>query len=129
MTLLLNIFLVLELDKKAQLDLMLLAQSGLPGKCCCFNELLWRLLSRWAVDPTYQDLSHKVSSEVNWIRRTFDRPPRGHRDLWWGRWSAYDVPGNAKWSPLTAPTGAYTVRTGPGGLPLEPPDCWGTPTQ
>ena len=61
---------------------MLLAQSGLVGRTYA-NKILWSLLSNWALDPTYEDLSHKVSSEVGWARRNFDRPPRGNRDLKW----------------------------------------------
>ena len=60
----LEIFNVLELDKKARVDLMLLYHSGLPGRTSA-NKVLWMLLSEWALDPTYEDLSHKVSKEAH----------------------------------------------------------------
>jgi hypothetical protein len=123
------IFKFLELDKKAKVDLMLLAQSGLVGRTRA-NEILWKLLSSWAVDPAYEDLSHKVSSEVGWARRAFDRPPKGHKDLHWWRWSSYEEPGwSLRWSPKEVPHGPWDLRMGPGGEPLQPPDCWGTPHQ
>lgn len=125
----LNIMRFLELDKKARLDLLLLAQSGIVGRTQA-NKLLWNLLSNWALDPTYEDLSHKVSSEVGWARRTFDRPPRGHKDLGWWRWSCYDAPKwHKKWSPLEVPRGHWDLVRGLGGEPLPPPLCWGVPHQ
>ena len=90
------IFKVLELDQKAQLDLMLLAHSGHIGRGYA-NKILWDLMSKWALDDTYEDLSHKVSNQVGWARRSFDRPPADHSDLSWWTWSAYDEP-QKKWS-------------------------------
>ena len=120
---------VLELDKKARVDLLLLAQSGIVGRTQA-NKLLWNLMSNWALDPTYEDLSHKVSSEVGWARRTFDRPPRSHKDLVWWRWSCYDVPKwDKRFSPLEVPRGHWDLKKGPGGEPLPPPACWGAPHQ
>ena len=40
----------LELDRKAQADLLLLAHPGLAG-CCEANEILWELLTMWALKP------------------------------------------------------------------------------
>ena len=70
---LLQIFNVLELDKKARVDLMLLYNRGIAGRTCA-NKLLWELLSDWAMEPSYEGLSRKVSSEALWLRTTFDRP-------------------------------------------------------
>lgn len=124
-----TIFRVLELDRKAMVDLMLLAQSGVVGRSKA-NQILWKLLSTWALDPAYEDLSHKVSSEVGWARRTFDRPPRGHKDLGWWRWSAYEDPHwSYRWSPREVPQGPWDLVMGPGGEPLQPPKCWGKPHQ
>ena len=68
-----KVFVVLELDRKARVDIMLLAQSGLVGRSVA-NELMWDLMSTWALVDCYEDLSHKVSYEIKWRRRTFDRP-------------------------------------------------------
>ena len=126
----LQIFRVLELDRKSQRDLLLLAQSGLVGRTMA-NKTLWELCSHWALDPTYEDLSHKCTSLVGWARRTFDRPPRGHEDLEWWTWSAYDEPRlHARFSPMNVPRDAERrLVMGPGGLPLAPPDCWGPQLQ
>ena len=70
---------------------MLLYHSGLPGKTSA-SKVLWKLLSDWALDPTYEDLSHKVSKEALLIRRTFDRPPWNHGDLRWWAWRACEEP-------------------------------------
>ena len=48
----LQIFKFLELDRKSQRDLLLLAQSGLVGRTMA-NKVLWELCSHWALDPTY----------------------------------------------------------------------------
>ena len=116
---------VLELDRKAMVDLFLLAQSGIVGRTYA-NKVLWDLMSVWALDPTYEDLSNKVSSEVGWWRRSFERPPRAHQDLNWWRWHQYDEPHYARaWSPLRVPGGRWDLQMGPGGRPLPPPACWG----
>ena len=128
---LIHIFEVLELDKKAQVEFILLSQSGTPGRTCA-NKVLWELLSSWALDPAYEDLSHKVSKEVLLIRKSFDRPPWNHKDLIWWRWSADSVPWNRylRWHPLNIPPRGpggrpLPVTTGQGGVPLQPPHCWG----
>ena len=51
----LDLCMVLELDRKAKLDLMLLAQSGSVGRTCA-NQILWDLCSKWALCRTYEDL-------------------------------------------------------------------------
>ncbi len=64
-----EVFESLELDRRAALDLMLLAQSGLAGRAEA-NEIIWQLLSHWALKDTYEDLSHKVSSLCSYSRRS-----------------------------------------------------------
>ena len=127
---LIDIVEVLELDRKAQVEFMLLYHSGTPGRTCA-NKVLWELLSSWALDPAYEDLSHKVSKEVLLIRKSFDRPPWNHKDLIWWKWASYSVPWDryARWNPLIVPPrgpgGPLPVTTGQGGAPLQPPHCWG----
>ena len=58
-----EIFQVLELDRKSQLDLLMLAQSGRVRRAYA-NKILWGLLSGWALEGEYKDLSNKVSSDV-----------------------------------------------------------------
>jgi len=122
----LEIFWTLEVDRKAQVDLMLLAHSGEAGRAEA-NEILWTLLSIWALKPTYQDLSHKLSGLVGKARKNIDRPPKNHKDLQWWNWKCYYEPRHPQWSPRAVPRD-YTVLKGPGGVPLAPPDCWGPPT-
>ena len=120
---------VLELDKKAQLDMMVLAQSGPVGRCHA-NKIMWDLMSSWATVRTYQDLSNKVSSEVGWARRNFDRPPKGHQDLSWWTWKAYKEPLQKfdHYSPLHAEWASDKyIKIGTGGEPIPPPKCWGEP--
>ena len=52
---------VMELDTKARRGLMMLLQSDEVGRACG-NELLWNLLSSWCLEPTYMDLTSKVSA-------------------------------------------------------------------
>ena len=75
-----DIFLHLELDRKATVDIMLLAQMGLAGRTAA-NEILWELLTIWALKPEYLDLSHKCTSLVYKHRSYIERPPCDHRDL------------------------------------------------
>ena len=120
-----RIFVVLEFDRKAQIDLMLLVHSGECGRAEA-NEILWTILSVWALKPDYQDLSNKVSPLVRDARRAFDRPPRKHEDYWKWHWALGWQPRHPHWSPLAVPRDA-TLHTGPAGLPLAPPACWGPP--
>ena len=115
-----------ELDRKAKVDLMLLAQSGLPGRTLA-NKILWYLLSEWALEPDYEDLSHKVTREVAKARQTFDRPPAGGKDLVWWRWWRLEDPHHSdeRFSPKSVPRGRWYLRMGPGQKPLAPPECWG----
>ena len=48
----LTIFSTIELDRKVQVDLMLLAQAGLAGRAEA-NEIMWDILSVWALKPEY----------------------------------------------------------------------------
>ena len=95
------------------------------------NKILWDLMSNWALQRTYQDLSNKVSNEVNWARKNMDRPPRRRQDLAWWRWSYYKVPVDwmSHWSPLYQLPERWDLRMGHGGEPLPPPECWGVPHQ
>ena len=77
------------------------------------NYILWNLCSYGALRPTYEDLSHKVYSEVGKLRRSFGIPPAHHHDLTGWSWSAYDQDKYWRWSPLQD-----------GGAPLKPPECW-----
>jgi hypothetical protein len=124
----LSIFWVLELDRKATLDLMLLAHQGGVGRCEA-NEVLWQLVSFWAIKRPYEDLSNKCTSMVHAARRHIDRPPSFHDDFRNWSWSLYDVPRHPQWSPEQVPRdrdGNLVVRfrTGDGGVPLAPPQCW-----
>ena len=103
--------------------MFLLAHSGLVGRTVA-NEILWKILSWWALDPRYEDLSHKMSSFCNWARRRFERPPRNHQDLWWWSWRCYEVPDRNQWSPLEVPRVPWSLREGDDGRPLPPPECW-----
>ena len=118
---------VLELDRKSQMDLMLLAQSGPVGRARA-NKTLWGICSYWALrDGTYPDLSNKVSNMVNRARMEFDRPPRGHDDLRWWRWKYLELhkEGMARWGPdAPMPAGDWEVVRGDGEAPLEPPYCY-----
>ena len=120
------VFKVLELDQKAQLDLMLLVQSGHIGRGHA-NKLMWDLMSNWALIDSYEDLSNKVSNQVGRARRNFDRPPACHRDADWWDWSSYDETTKLMehWSPLKVPQGSWDLSMGKDGEPLPPPWCWG----
>ena len=120
------VFKVLELDQKAQLDLMLLAQSGHIGRGHA-NKIMWGLMSNWALDDIYEDLSHKVSNAVGCTRRLFDRPPADHRDAEYWSWERYDVPvkNMVPWCPKNTPKGQWDLRRGKDGEPFPPPWCWG----
>ena len=125
----LTIFWVLELDRKATLDIMLLAHQGGVGRCEA-NEVLWQLLSIWAIKRPYEELSNKCTSMVYDARRRIDRPPRGHQDFRNWSWSKYCEPRHRQWSPTAVPRdpdGNLVRRmiTGSGGVPLPPPQCWG----
>ena len=119
------IFWRLELDRKAQLDMLLLAQLSEAGRTEA-NEILWSLLSIWALKPDYEDLSSKVSNLVKYARRNLDRPPSWHDDRAWWRWRNYWEPQNRQFGPRAVPA-RYTILAGPNGVPLPPPQCWGPP--
>ena len=120
-----DIFLHLELDKKAQQDLMLLVHLGEAGRAEA-NEILWNLLSYWALIPEYRDLSNKASALVREAREYLDRPPADDpaRAQW--KWSRYWTPRHRHFSPSEVPQ-RHTVLTGQYGQPLPPPHCWGAP--
>ena len=120
-----KIFLALELDTKAQQDLMLLAQSGLVGRAEA-NMVMWNFLSSWALKPEYLDLSNIVTNMVGKHRRFIDRAPKkAIEDYNTWKWSKYRDPREPAWSPLAVPRNGWTIRHGSGGEPLAPPMCWG----
>ena len=118
-----EVFQVLELDEKAVRDILLLMHLGTAGRAEA-NEILWNLLSVWALKREYKDLSHKTSSLVNEARQVLERPPATHKDRASWRWQRYWEPRHSRFSPTSGPRGAFELVTGPGGVPLEPPRCW-----
>ena len=121
-----EIFVTLELDTRAIRDLMLLAHSGKVGRAEA-NEILWTLLSDHALRHTYLDLSKTTTRMVKEARQNIDRPPAGHEDNEWWQWWVYSTIRNPRFDPLGAPNpdvDIFEILTGPGGAPLEPPDCW-----
>ena len=117
---------VLELDAKASRDLLLLAQSGRVGRAHA-NRILWETLTGPGLGPDYEDLSHLITNRVYLARRSFDRPPREHRDLSWWWWTCYEspYPKDLRWAPDEVPATRWVLQKGPGGKPLPPPECWG----
>ena len=118
-----DIMMHLELDRKATVDIMLLAQLGVAGRAAA-NEVLWELLTVWALNPEYLDLSHKCTSLVYLQRKTIDRPPGHHRDLGNWRWDRYIVPRNPHFDPRAVPPAPYSMITGSNGEILPPPQCF-----
>ena len=118
-----DIFLHLELDRKACVDLMLLAQMGIAGRAAA-NEVLWEMLTIWALKPEYLDLSHKCTSLVYKQRSWIERPPFDHRDLGTWKWERYAVPRNPHFDPRAVPPPPYVHVTGPSGEILAPPQCF-----
>ena len=122
---------VLELDRRARVDLLLLAQSGLPGRCEA-NRILWHLMAEWALEDSYRDLSSKVTNQVSQARKKFDRPPNWHPELLDWSWAFYtDGRLNDPWNPKTVPD--VNAPCGPGdawqnlgqyGESIQPPLCW-----
>ena len=119
-----QIFLLLELDLKAQVDLILLAQLS-EGARASANELIWDLLSHHGLRTDYKDLSNLVSLKVKLLRRSFDRPPHDSLDRPKWTWKHYSQIHNEDWGHRKAPGGPCVIRTGPGDVPLPPTRCWG----
>ena len=118
-----DVFMHLELDRKATVDLMLLAQMGIAGRAAA-NEVLWELLTVWALKPEYLDLSHKCTSLVYHQRSYIERPPSDHRDLGTWTWKRYAVPRNPHFDPRSVPPMPYVHVTGPSGEIIPPPQCF-----
>ena len=121
-----RICVMIELDKKAIADLMLLAHSGEAGRCEA-NEVMWILLSDLCLRDDYEDLSKVTSSLVLNARKNIDRPPNTHRDFKTWYWAKYWVPRNPKFAPSAVPLGAVVQRI-EGRAPVPPPDCWVVPS-
>ena len=100
---------VLELDRKSQRDLLILAHTGAHGRAHA-SRILWKLMSDWALQVPYKDLSHLVSHEVNMARKNLDRPPRLHPDLNWWALSCYTDPPvwMFQWNPLYSGHGYWS---------------------
>ena len=121
-----QIWQVLELDSKAIADWYLLAQQSENGRTQA-NKILWELLSWYALEPDYRNLSALLSHLVGTSRRNHDRPPRHHDDFDSWYWAKYWEPreGTAQYGPRRAPVPWTTaVEVGPRGEPLAPPACW-----
>ena len=116
-----EIFQLLELDRKAIRDLMLLVHCGVVGRTA-FNEIMWALLSEHGLQREYRDLSRKASSMVQWKRRAFDRPPHNSQDRLIWSWRFLKEPEHDAWHPMRAPQGTWTLKRGPRGRPLPPPE-------
>ena len=123
---------ILEIDRKAQRELMLLAHSGLVGRTKA-NRILHQCLYEKGLDARYEDLSPYVSSAVAWARKSMDRPPRMHRQLWepdWS-WSYYQTcfPSDLAFAPDSVPEDAVAPNLcdPETGVPLPPPRCWRVP--
>ena len=110
----------LELDRKATVDLVLLAHSGEVGRAEA-NEILWNLLAHWALKDAYEDCSHLVSKQVSIARKNIDRPPGSHPDRDWWCWAMYREPRNAAFAPRAAWGRVVKLRQ----RSLQPPpQCW-----
>jgi hypothetical protein len=122
------IFQWMELDRKAVLDMVLLAHCGLPGRSEA-NRVLWELLSIWALKEEYVDISRKTSTLVWEARRHFERPPQADRDCLWWEPRHYVAPRLPQWSPLAVEWHPVTLEYLPtypdiNGDPQPPPACW-----
>ena len=119
------IFETLELDRKACVDIVLLMHSGVVGRAKA-NEVLWEILSYWALKPEYRDLSHKVSALVGHARMSFDRPPGWHPDMQFWDWGRLTAPQHVWWSPTQVIEHAFAFLNAQGD-PQPPPHCWAEP--
>ncbi len=114
---------LLDLDPKAAMSLMLLAQSGEVGRAEA-NEILWTLLADYGLSREYRDLSAKTVTMVNLARRNFDKPPMSSSDARDWTWKRLSVPRARHWSPRAVPKDLVGIRRGVHGEPLPPPNCW-----
>ena len=127
-------FRILELDRKAQRDLMLLAHSGKVGRTKA-NRILHETLYDKALSEKYWDLSHCVTSSVLWARKCMDRPPRMHKHLWEPGWEwihyLHCFPSDLPFAPDSVPDDAHLpIHQDPATrVPLAPPNCWWRPAR
>ena len=123
-----EIFLYLELDQVAQMDLTLLAQQSLSGRACA-NEVLWEALTTVALHRDYEDLSCWVSHKCHEFRKHLDRPPAWHEDRGTWSWARYSSANSSAFSPseVPPPDQRYMTMGGTTGVPLRPPRCWQAP--
>ena len=115
-----DIMALLELDKKACRDLLLLAQDGKVGRAYA-NKILWEIMSGPALDDRYIDLSNLVTHLIYKARRNFDRPPREHGDLRWWWWTCYSNlwRKEEKRDPEAVPKHRWGLLMDPGGMPAS----------
>ena len=118
---------LLELDRKSQRDMFLLAYTGPKGRTMA-NKLLFRILSYKAIsDPEYENLSNWVSVQVKELRKAMDRPPWWHHDMRNWTWENLEwIPhADRHFNPHSVPLNLPVPNlTGARGEPLAPPDCW-----
>ena len=122
---------VMELDRKAKIELFLLLQAGKVGRAQG-NRVMFKMLSYYALQKPYMNLSRLLTSQIKWARQTFDRPGREMPDMRRWEWSWYwdmDYRNLHEWSPESIPHDKdeynWEPFAGPGGRPLKPPNCWG----
>ena len=84
---------------------------------------MWNLLSSWALQEHYPDLSSMVSAAVGLARKKIDRPPMTHPNFQNWHWQKYWVPRSSRFSPLQVPPGAYVVNV-EGEAPVAPLKCF-----
>lgn len=120
-----DVWILLELDAASWMDMMILAHQGPPGRSEA-NKILWEVLTKLACQRDFKNLSRKISSLVGASRRLIDRPPDGHRDLegWTSKKALF--PRYPEFSHTRVPREPRVV-TGPRGVPLAPPQCFGAP--
>ena len=119
-----EVFLGLELDQVAQMDIVLLAQQSLSGRALA-NQILWEGLTTVALSRDYEDLSSWFTSRVNEYRKRLDRPPKSHKDRGAWSWDRYGSEDQNVFSPLKVPREEHRWSSvGENGEPLRPPRCW-----
>ena len=116
---------LLELDRKALMDLFMLAQV-IPAGRTKANKILWDLLTGPALEEPQRDMSNLVTTRVYAARKTMDRPPREHGDLAKWDWPCYwEIDRkDLKWACFKVPKDNYVIYAGPGRKPVPPPDCF-----
>ena len=119
-----EVFMGLELDQVAQMDMALLAQQSTSGRALA-NQILWEGLTTVALSRDYEDLSSWFTSRCNEYRKRLDRPPKNHRDRGSWNWERYSSENHNRFSPMVVPREQHRwASVGTNGEPLMPPRCW-----